>query len=84
MRLVVSGNFPTVLELPTGSIVRLFIPLIVDQNFYNYKSFFLIVLLAIVGYDYKFIFADVSCQGRISVVEYTEIVFFIELPKRIY
>ena len=35
-------------------------------EFYNYKVFFPIVLLAIVDYDYKLIFADVGCQGRIS------------------
>ena len=31
-----------------------------------YKGFFSIVSLAIVDYDYKFLFADVGCQGRIS------------------
>lgn len=35
-------------------------------NFYNYKGFYSIVLLALVDFDYKFIFADVGCQGRIS------------------
>ena len=35
-------------------------------EFYNYKVFFPNVLLAIVDYDYKFILADVGCQGRIS------------------
>ena len=36
------------------------------SKFYNYNGFFSIILLAIVDYDYKFIFADVGCQGRIS------------------
>ena len=36
------------------------------SEFYNYKAFFLIVLLVIVKYHYKFIFADIACQGRIS------------------
>ena len=35
-------------------------------EFYNYKGLFLIVLPAIVDYDYKFTFADVGGQGRIS------------------
>ena len=36
------------------------------SDFFNYKSFFSIVLLALVGYDYKFIYLEVVCQGRIS------------------
>ena len=36
------------------------------SEFYNYKGFLLIFLLAIVDSNYKFIFADVGCQGRIS------------------
>ena len=36
------------------------------SEFYNYKGFYSIVLLAHVDYDYKFIYADVGCQGRIS------------------
>ena len=31
-----------------------------------YKVFFSTVLMAIVDYDYKFLFWDVGCQGRIS------------------
>ena len=36
------------------------------SEFYSYKGFFSIVLLGISDYDYKFIFADVGCQGKIS------------------
>ena len=35
--------------------------------YYNYKGFFSVVLLAIVDYDYKFLYVHVGCQGRISV-----------------
>ena len=54
------------------------------SEFYNYKGFFSIVLLAIVDYKYKFIFADVGCQGKISDGGVYPNSFFIKLPERIY
>ena len=36
------------------------------SQFYNYKGFFSIMLLAFVDYDYKFLIAEVGYQGRIS------------------
>ena len=36
------------------------------SEFYNYKGFYSIVLMAIVDADYKFTFCDVGCQSRIS------------------
>ena len=35
--------------------------------YFNYKSSFSIVLLALVDADYKFLYVDVECNGRISV-----------------
>lgn len=35
-------------------------------EYYNYKHYFSIVLLAIVDYDYCFMFAEIGAQGRIS------------------
>ena len=49
-----------------GNMLQFFTPLIVAQNFTITKEFFSIVLVAIVDYNYKFIFADVGCQGRTS------------------
>ena len=34
--------------------------------FFNYKSSFIIVLLALVDADYKFLYVDVGCNGRLS------------------
>ena len=36
------------------------------SDFYNYKGFFSIVLMAVVDADYKFLYADIGKQGRIS------------------
>ncbi|CAH1999972.1 unnamed protein product [Acanthoscelides obtectus] len=36
------------------------------SDYFNYKSTFSIVLLALVDYHNNFLFADVGCQGRIS------------------
>ena len=36
------------------------------STFFNYKGFHSIVLLGLVDSDYKFIFIDVGCKGRIS------------------
>lgn len=36
------------------------------SEFYNYKNFFSIVLLALVDAQYNFLYVNVGCQGRIS------------------
>ena len=37
-----------------------------SSEYYSYKRFFTLVMLALVDYDYKFMFFDVRCQGKSS------------------
>ena len=41
-------------------------PNLSGSTFYNYKHHFSIQLLAVVDHDYKFVYIDVGCQGRVG------------------
>lgn len=70
--LEISNRFQRRWQLPNclgaidGKHVRILHPNGTGSDYYNYKGYFSIVLMAVVGPDAEFIFADVGCQGRIS------------------
>ena len=45
--------------------VALFHPIDSGSNSCNYKGFNSIVLLALVDADFKFVYVDIGCQGRL-------------------
>jgi hypothetical protein len=59
-------NFPHCLGVMDGKHVALQDPTNSASDYFNYKVFLSIVLLALVDADYCFLYADVGCQGRIS------------------
>ena len=61
-------EFPNCIGALDGQHIRLKTPKKSGSLFYNYKSFFSIVLLALVNSNYKFIYSDVGSNGRASDV----------------
>lgn len=66
-----------------GKHIRIVPPPRSGAQYYNYKNFYSIVLMALVNSNYEFIFVDVGKNGRLSdggVIECTE--FYHKLINR--
>jgi len=56
-------NYPKCIGFMYGKHIVLQSPMNSGSEYYKYKSFFSIVLFALVDADYNFLFVDIGCQG---------------------
>lgn len=68
-------NFPNCGGALDGKHIRITQPPKTGAQYYNYKGFYSIVLMALVNAYYEFVFIDIGKNGRLSdggVIKYTE------------
>lgn len=59
-------NYPHCIGALDGKQIQILRPENTVAEYYNYKGTHSIVLMAIVDAQYKFLYVDIGCQGRIS------------------
>ncbi|XP_066150290.1 uncharacterized protein, partial [Euwallacea fornicatus] len=59
-------NFPQCIGVLDGKHILLQSPIHSGSTYYNYKSSFSIVLIALVDADYNFLYVNIGCQGGVS------------------